>query len=113
MQDNPSGYLGDFLVEHDAPKSQDLVLRKKCESGEEVAVSALLRPETWGGEGVYPREVMMKVCVKKPGLSSILQFDCGVTEKHVGGSDFNIHNAYYLKPSTYPSPSAYRGPSFR
>lgn len=82
-------------------------------SGEEVAVSALLGPENFAREGRFPREVLMKVCIKKPGLSSILQFDCGVTEKHIGGSDFDIHNAYYLQSSTCLGRSVYRGPLFR
>ncbi|KAL5810527.1 hypothetical protein ACOSQ4_027095 [Xanthoceras sorbifolium] len=107
-----SGPLGGFEVEYDAPKSQDVVLRKKFESGEQVAVSALLGPETFAREGVFPREVLMKVCVRKPGLSSILQFDCGVTEKQLGSSDFDIRNAYYLQSSSCPRPSAYRGPIF-
>ena len=41
-------------------------------------VSALLRQETYDSEGKSPREVTMKVCVRKPGLSSMLQFDCEV-----------------------------------
>ncbi|TXG70389.1 hypothetical protein EZV62_005324 [Acer yangbiense] len=111
FQGNQSGPLEGFEVEYDAPQSQDVVLRKKCESGEEVAVSALLGPETFAREGVYPREVLMKVCVRKPGLSSILQFDCTVVEKQVS-SEFYIQNAYYLQSSSCPRPTAYRGPIF-
>lgn len=113
MQDNQSGTLGGFKVEYDAPQSQDVVLQRKFESGEEVAVSALLGPETFVRESRFPREVLMKVCLKKPGLSSILQFDCGVIEKHVGGSDFDIRNAYYLQSSTRLGHPLYRGPMFR
>ncbi|RVX09519.1 hypothetical protein CK203_012432 [Vitis vinifera] len=66
----------------DSPASQDVVLRRKCESGEEVAVSALLSPITFRNEeGSFPRDLLMKVCVKKPGLSPVLQFDCGVFSK--------------------------------
>lgn len=111
MQDTQSGLLGDFKVEYDAPQSQDVVLRKKCESGEEVAVSALLGPETGAREPMFARELLMKVCVKKPGCSSILQFDCGVTE-NLDRSNFDIHNAYYLRSSTCTQPSIYRGPLF-
>ncbi|XVE95909.1 hypothetical protein REPUB_Repub02eG0176000 [Reevesia pubescens] len=91
---------------------KDVVLWRKSESGEEVAVSALLGPEIYDSKGKFPREVLMKVCVKKPGLSSMLQFDCGVSEKGVHRSDFNIYNAYYLQSSTIPCSSVYRGPLF-
>ncbi|KAH9679415.1 mitochondrial glycoprotein family protein [Citrus sinensis] len=86
FQDNQSGTLGDFKVEYDAPQSHDVVLRTKFESGEEVAVSALLGPETF--------------------------FDCRVTEKHIEGSDFDIRNAYYLQSSTCLGRPLYRGPMF-
>ncbi|KAI7990690.1 Uncharacterized protein LOK49_LG12G02745 [Camellia lanceoleosa] len=112
FQDNQSGSLGDFVLDWDSPQSQDVVLRKKCESGEEVAVSALLRPETYEGESSFPREALMKVCIKKPGLSSILQFDCGAFGKGDNGSDFAIHNAYYIPSSTCLDSSIYKGPSF-
>lgn len=113
MQSGQSGPLGGFEVEYDAPQSQDVVLRKKSESGEEVAVSALLGSETFASEGVFPREVLMKVCVRKPGLSSILQFDCRVMEKQLGSSDFDIYNAYYPQSLSRSHSSAYRGPMFR
>ncbi|XP_028061922.1 uncharacterized protein LOC114265341 isoform X3 [Camellia sinensis] len=113
FQDNQSGSLGDFVLDWDSPQSQDVVLRKKCESGEEVAVSALLGPETYEGQSSFPREALMKVCVKKPGLSSILQFDCGAFGKGDGGSEFAIHNAYYIPSSTCLDSSIYKGPSFR
>lgn len=112
-QDIKSGSLGDFVLDWNSAQSHDVVLRRKSESGEEVAVSALLGQETRDSEGKFPREVLMKVCVRKPGLSSMLQFDCGVSEKDVHRSDFNIHSAYYLQSSTIPNSSIYRGPSFR
>ncbi|XP_073265924.1 uncharacterized protein [Populus alba] len=113
FQDNQSGSLGDFKVDWDSLESQDVVLRRKCESGEEVAVSALLGQEMFAEGGIFPREVLMKVCVKKPGLNSVLQFDCGVSEKGIGGSQFHIYSAHYLRSmTTCPKPSVYRGPSF-
>ncbi|EOY09202.1 JHL06B08.3 protein, putative [Theobroma cacao] len=112
FQDIKSGSLGDFVLDWNSAQSHDVVLRRKSESGEEVAVSALLGQETRDSEGKFPREVLMKVCVRKPGLSSMLQFDCGVSEKDVHRSDFNIHSAYYLQSSTIPNSSIYRGPSF-
>lgn len=111
FQDKESGSQGDFVLEWNSPQSEDVVLRRKNESGEEIAVSALLGQETYDSEGKFPREVLMKVCVRKPGLSSILQFDCGVSEKDVNRSDFNIRSAYYLQSATVPSSSIYRGPS--
>ncbi|CAK7342678.1 unnamed protein product [Dovyalis caffra] len=113
FQDNQSDSLGDFKVDWESLESQDVVLRRKCESGEEVAVSALLGQEMYAEGGIFPREVLMKVCVKKPSLSSVLQFDCGVCEKGIGGSQFHIYSANYLHSmTTIPKPSAYRGPSF-
>ncbi|KAL6272854.1 hypothetical protein ACE6H2_023546 [Prunus campanulata] len=71
-----SSSMGEFVVDCELPVSQDLVLRRKYDSGEEVAVSALLGPFSPDGlEGVeclYPRDVLMKMCLKKPGLSSML-----------------------------------------
>ncbi|GMY19042.1 mitochondrial acidic protein mam33 [Fagus crenata] len=112
FQNSLSGSLGEFSVEWDSPQSQDVVLRRKCESGEEVAVSALLGPVTNVKEGVFPRDVLMKVCLKKPGMSSMLQFDCGVFDRGDEGSEFDIHNAYYIPSSSRVDPSDYRGPLF-
>ncbi|XP_048236167.1 uncharacterized protein LOC8271802 isoform X2 [Ricinus communis] len=112
FQENRSGYLGDFVVDYDSSESQDIFLRTNCESGEEVAVSALVGPKSIREDGSFRGDVMMKVCVRKPGLNSMLQFDCGVSEKLITGSHFNILNAYYLQSTTSPSPSAYRGPLF-
>lgn len=113
LQDIQNGPLGGFILEYDAPLSQDVVLRRKFESGDEIAVSAMLGQETFAREGIFPREVLMKVCVKKQGLSSILQFDCGVSEMDNGRSEFDIHNACYLESAYCPHPSVYRGPLFR
>lgn len=106
------GSSGDFVFDWDSQKSQDVVLRRKCETGEEVAVSALLGKETSAEEGVFPREARMKVCIKKPGLSSILQFDCGISSRGDSQSEFDIHNAYYLQSPTSLGLSVYRGPLF-
>ncbi|GAB4851633.1 hypothetical protein Ancab_031035 [Ancistrocladus abbreviatus] len=110
-QNIQSGSLGGFTLDWDAPHSQDVVLRKKCESGEEVGVSALLGPES-SEENGYPRNVAMKVCINKPQLRSILQFDCGVWSRNYSNSYFTIHGAYFLPSSGSLSPSDYRGPLF-
>ncbi|XP_034693771.1 uncharacterized protein LOC117920388 [Vitis riparia] len=113
FQNYQGGNPGDFAVDWDSPASQDVVLRRKCESGEEVAVSALLSPITFRNEeGSFPRDLLMKVCVKKPGLSPVLQFDCGVFSKDHERLEFNIHSAYYIPSPACLNPSAYRGPSF-
>ncbi|XVF56181.1 hypothetical protein PTKIN_Ptkin06aG0097300 [Pterospermum kingtungense] len=112
FQDKESGSLGDFVLEWNSPQSEDVVLRRKSESGEEIAVSALLGQEIYDSEGKFPREVLMKVIVRKRGLRSILQFDCGVSENDINRSDFNIRTAYYLQSSNIPDSSIYRGPCF-
>lgn len=105
------------MVDYDSPQSQDVVLRRKFESGEEVAVSALLGPfssDTFEREdSLYARDVLMKVCVKKPGLSSMLQFDCKIYELDGYGSEFDIKKVYYRQSPAHIGPSVYRGPSFR
>lgn len=108
-----NGSSSDFAVEYDSPMSRDVVLRRKLESGEEVAISALPGRFRFGHEGAFPREILMKICVSKPGVSSLLQFDCGVSEDGHSGSPFKIYNAYYLQSSACLGPSVYRGPLFR
>ncbi|BAT85229.1 uncharacterized protein HKW66_Vig0048690 [Vigna angularis] len=112
FQNAQTGSLGDFVMEPDSLSSKDVVLRRKFDSGEEVAVSAILGPPNYEEDTVFPRDAFMKVCVKKPTLSSILQFDCGVHEETDKGSDFDIYNAYYLRSPTFLKPSNYRGPLF-
>lgn len=99
-------------MDWDSPQTQDVVMQRKCESGEEVAVSALLGLETLGGTTLH-RELLMKVCIRKPGLSSILQFDCRVADSSTNSYKFDIRNAYYLQSPISTSSSAYRGPLFR
>ncbi|KAJ7972190.1 Mitochondrial glycoprotein [Quillaja saponaria] len=106
FQDSQSGSLGDFQLEWELPQSKDVVLRRKLMSGEEIAVSAVLGPVMFKRDGMFPRDVLMKVCVKKPDMTSMLQFDCNV------GSEFDIRNAYYLPSPTCMGLSVYRGPSF-
>lgn len=100
-------------MDWDSQHSKDVTMRKKCESGEELAISAILGEETFLGDDCYPKEVDMKVCIKKTGLTSILQFDCKVLDQGQDRIDFHIQNAYYLKLPTDFSSSVYRGPLFR
>ncbi|KAG5043317.1 Mitochondrial acidic protein mam33 [Glycine max] len=113
FQNAQSGSLGDFVVDPTSPNSKDVVLRRKFDSGEEVAISAILGPPNYVKDLIFPRDAFMKVCVKKPALSFMVQFDCDVYEETDKGSDFDIYNAYYLKSSTCLSTSIYRGPLFR
>ncbi|XAR68486.1 hypothetical protein NMG60_11003622 [Bertholletia excelsa] len=110
--DSQCSSLGEFSLDYDSKKSQDVVFRKKCESGEEVAVSALLSPLAIEGDSSFPREAQMKVCIKKPGMSSILQFDCGVTPIGDYGSELSIQNACYIPSANSLAFSMYKGPSF-
>lgn len=112
FENSESGSLGEFMMDWDSPQSQDVVLRKKCESGEELAVSALLGDEIKQGDDSLPREALMKVCVAKTGLSPILQFDCKISTKGQNGSELSIQNFYYLQSSGSLGLSVYRGPLF-
>lgn len=116
MQNEMMGSFGDFELEWDSPQSQDVMLRKKCSSGEEVAVSALLGRDTFEEDSRFPAEALMKICVKKPGLSSILKFDCVASNRGGTQPDFQIQNAHYIPSSSSSSSlnsSIYRGPVFR
>ncbi|ANM62176.1 Mitochondrial glycoprotein superfamily [Arabidopsis thaliana x Arabidopsis arenosa] len=108
-----TGSLGDFKLDWDSPESQDIVLKRQFDSGEKVVVSALLQPEPIELEDdlVFPREAHAKVCIKKPGLSSILQFHCRVYESGSGSSHFDIESAYFIR-SFVSAPSSTYGDHF-
>ncbi|KAI9110335.1 hypothetical protein K1719_018777 [Acacia pycnantha] len=107
------GSLGDFSLDWESPNSKDVVLRKKCNSGEEVAVSAILGPTTTQERGdAFPRDVLINVFVQKPALSSMLQFNCRAFEESNNEPEFDIKSAYYLPSSTCLGSSIYRGPKF-
>ncbi|CAN4106601.1 unnamed protein product [Withania somnifera] len=95
FQNDESRSFADFVVDWDSPHSQDVVLRRRCESGEEVAVSALLGAEGSTENPKFPREAFMKVGVKKP----------------VGdGCDLEIRHVNYI-PSSDLDSSACKVPS--
>ncbi|XP_060185031.1 mitochondrial acidic protein MAM33-like isoform X2 [Lycium barbarum] len=110
QENDESKSFGDFVVDWDSTQSQDIVLRRRCESGEEIAVSALLGAEGSNENVKFPREAFMKVGVKKPGLRSILQFDCAATAQIGDGCSFKIHNVNYI-PSCDLDSLARKGPS--
>ncbi|WMV23908.1 hypothetical protein MTR67_017293 [Solanum verrucosum] len=105
-----SSSFGDFVVDWDSPQSQDVVLRRRCESGEEVAVSAFLGAEGSNENAKFPRNAFMKVGVKKPGLRSLLQFDCVATAQVGDGCDVEIQNVNYIPSPDLDSSSAHKGP---
>ncbi|XP_071681160.1 uncharacterized protein [Lolium perenne] len=67
--------INDFAAVSDAPRAQDVLLRRRGD-GEEVLVSALLAPLRFLGEEPLPRDALMKVFVSKPGVEPLLRFDC-------------------------------------
>ncbi|MQL76701.1 hypothetical protein Taro_009083 [Colocasia esculenta] len=106
--------VGSFTVDWDDAKTQDLVLRRRFASGEELVVSALLGPLTYAGDDLLPRHALMKVCVKKPQPDPILQFDCEVfCRDDEVDSEFVIQNVNYLRSLNTLSSSRYKGPIFR
>ncbi|KAL4204387.1 hypothetical protein AMTRI_Chr01g109610 [Amborella trichopoda] len=110
----PGGLFGDFVVEWDDPKSEDLLLRRRNGSEEDVAVSSLLGPEGCRGDGtLLDMKASMKVCIAKPSLSSVLQFDCSIYGEGDESSDFSINNVHYLPSVTHMRAEDYKGPSFR
>ncbi|KAJ0259380.1 hypothetical protein HA466_0057430 [Hirschfeldia incana] len=108
-----TGKLGAFKLVSDSPGKRDIVLRRQFDSGEEVAVSALLQQEPIedADDIAFPRGAMAKVCITKPRLSSVLQFDCRVSETGRGSSDFDIERAFYIRSLSSSSP--YGGDFFR
>ncbi|XP_015072301.1 mitochondrial acidic protein MAM33 [Solanum pennellii] len=109
FQNDESSSFCDFVVDWDSPQSQDVVLRRRCESGEEVVVSAFLGAEGSNENAKFPRDAFMKVGVKKPSLRFLLQFDCVVTAQVGDGCDVEIQNMNYI-PSLDLDSSAQKGP---
>ncbi|KFK37001.1 hypothetical protein AALP_AA4G199600 [Arabis alpina] len=111
FQNVETGSLGDFKVDWDSPVNRDVVLKRRFDSGEEVVVSALLRQEPIKEEDVlaFPREALAKVCIKKPGISSVMLFDCQVFETKRGNSDFDIERARFIRSLVSPPRSSRYG----
>eukprot|EP01018_Ginkgo_biloba_P029886 Gb_27592 [translate_table: standard] len=109
------GLLGPFELESDPQNSQDVVLRRTYDH-EEIAITALLdsqAAEIGVGEfeetDIYPRAVLMKVCITKPGISPVLQFDFWLQGY---GNDVVIERVSYHESPQSLQPSKYRGPAF-
>lgn len=71
-------------------------------------VSALLQQEPIDDDAddiAFPRGAVAKVCISKPSLRSVLQFDCRVLETGRGSSDFEIERAFYIRSLCGSSPN--------
>lgn len=104
--------LGPFVLDWDAPDSQDVILRRSYEH-EEIAITALLdsnSSEENDADDIFPRAVLMKVCITKPRTTSVLHFDCRL---HGYGNDAVINLVSYHQSTQSLHPSKYRGPAFR
>ncbi|CAA7057170.1 unnamed protein product [Microthlaspi erraticum] len=113
FQNVETGNIGDFKLDWESSESKDIVLRRRFDSGEEVVVSALLEKEPIEGEDtMFPRSALAKVCIRKPGLSSILQFDCHVNETGPRCSDFDIAGACFIRSASSSARSSTYGGHF-
>ncbi|KAK9073590.1 hypothetical protein SSX86_007914 [Deinandra increscens subsp. villosa] len=102
--------LGDFVVDWSWPDDNNVTLRRKCESGEEIGVIAFVGQGTFVKGSLYP-DIM--VLIRKNGLRApALLFDCTVLDEGKNKiDDFRIQNAHYLKSGGWIS-SAYKAPVF-
>lgn len=108
-----------FTLEYNAPRSQDVLLRRRdASSHDEVVVSALPGPLRYYGEEAPSQEVRMKVCVKKPAFGPVVRFDCCVFDRsvNVGGtsSDFDVRGTrYHSSVNELGIGGKYLGPEYR
>nr|CAB3462999.1 unnamed protein product [Digitaria exilis] len=105
----------DFVTVSDAPRAQDLLLRRWADP-EEVLVSALLAPLMFEGQEPLPRDLLMKVFVSKPGTTPVLHFDCHAfwaEGKTGGGVDYAIDAVRYHSSPGDDGEEKYEGPEFR
>ncbi|KAH9305274.1 hypothetical protein KI387_009678, partial [Taxus chinensis] len=105
-EEGDKALLGSFLVDSDPPDSLDVVLRRSYEH-EDIAITALLGPyEDGKAAEIYPHSVLIKVCITKVGVASILEFDCRLQGV---GCDIILNRVSYHDS---PEPSKYQGPTF-
>jgi complement component 1 Q subcomponent-binding protein, mitochondrial len=101
----------------DAPRAQDVLLRRR-DGSEEVLVSALLAPLRFVGRDPLPRAALVKVFVSKPGAAPVLHFDCraswvGEEERGGGAADYAINAVRYHSSPGAGGADEYEGPAFR
>jgi len=108
-QDDP-----DFVTVRDAPRAQDVLLRRRGDS-EEVLVSALLAPLQFADQAPLPRAALMKVFVSKPGAAPVLHFDCRTfwVGEDGGDADYAIDAVRYHPIPGDAAEGKYEGPEFR
>uniref|UniRef100_A0A0D9XNX3 Mitochondrial glycoprotein n=1 Tax=Leersia perrieri TaxID=77586 RepID=A0A0D9XNX3_9ORYZ len=112
--------IPDFTTVSDAPRGQEVILRRR-DASEEVLVSALLAPlQFQGGEEPLPspRDALMKVFVSKPGVKPVLQFDCRAFEGEGDGdaaaaADYDVTAVRYHSFAGDAGGDKYEGPEFR
>ncbi|KAM0834068.1 hypothetical protein ACQ4PT_063858 [Festuca glaucescens] len=105
--------INDFAAVSDAPRAQDVLLRRRG-GGEEVLVSALLAPLRFEGEEPLPRDALMKVFVSKPGVEPLLRFDCrAVAGDGDAAAGYDITALSYHEFPGDGGDRKYVGPDFR
>uniref|UniRef100_A0ACD5XTF1 Uncharacterized protein n=2 Tax=Avena sativa TaxID=4498 RepID=A0ACD5XTF1_AVESA len=105
--------INDFAAVSDAPRAQDVLLRRRGDA-EEVLVSALLAPLRFEGEEPLPRDALMKVFVSKPGLEPLLRFDCrAVAGDGDAAAGYDITAFSYHEFPGDGGDRKYEGPDFR
>ncbi|KAJ1256332.1 hypothetical protein BS78_K047800 [Paspalum vaginatum] len=116
----PSEDAPGFAVVSDAPRAQDVLLRRRDErSEEEVLVSALLAPLRFVGQEPMPRAALMKVFVSRPAAAAmVLHFDCrtvwvGEAEERGAAADYAIDAVRYHSSPGGAGEGKYEGPQFR
>ncbi|KAF7064610.1 hypothetical protein CFC21_070886 [Triticum aestivum] len=101
-----------FATVSDAPRAQDVLLRRRGDA-EEVHVSALLAPLRFEGEEPLPRDALMKVFVSKPGVEPLLRFDCRAVAAAGGAAaGYDITALSYHAFPGDGGDSKYEGPDF-
>lgn len=110
----PSQDAPDFVAVSDAPRAQDVLLRRRTDS-EEVFVSALLAPLIFQGREPLPRAALMKVFVRKPSATPMLHFDCGAhfVEEDGCDADYAINAVRYHPIAGEAREDKYERPQFR
>jgi complement component 1 Q subcomponent-binding protein len=97
----------------DAPRAQDVLLRRRGGAEEEVLVSALLAPLRFEGEEPLPRDALMKVFVSKPGVEPLLRFDCLAAAGDAAAAGYDIIGFSYHEFPGNGGGRKYEGPDFR
>uniref|UniRef100_A0A0E0R3Z3 Uncharacterized protein n=1 Tax=Oryza rufipogon TaxID=4529 RepID=A0A0E0R3Z3_ORYRU len=108
--------IPDFSTVSDAPRGQEVLLRRR-DASEEVLVSAVLAPLRFEGEEPLPRDALMKVFVSKPDVKPVMRFDCRAfaDEGDGGSADYDVTAVCYhpFAGECDAGEDKYEGPEFR